>query len=204
MLSGLLGLMDSSHTSIQQEEQIHKVLGEFLHDLLRILQQNSKKIIFLKVSSFFIEEFRNSNQSFLTSKFQSFYYFINITLFAFRPSLQGYQQFFELNSISIGEFAQTKVLQIKGADRSCDCFFPSVYNTQKGLMLSKNDQNLNIIQFSFGSQDWDCKLQWAIEFETQKYLQGRTYGTISADGNFIVTQYVKSKEIQIRRYKSTI
>ncbi|CAD8169239.1 unnamed protein product [Paramecium pentaurelia] len=128
--------------------------------------------------------------------------FITNKLFAFQPSSQAYLHFYELNSF--GEFVNTEGLQVKGVDQCCDCFFPSVYIPLKGIMLLKNGQNINIIQFSFFSQNWGCQLIQAIEFETQKFLQGRIYGTISADGHFIVTWDVQSKQIQIRQQRMMI
>ncbi|CAD8060853.1 unnamed protein product [Paramecium primaurelia] len=98
-----------------------------------------------------------------------------------------------------GLYLKTKELQIKGSQQFCTFLFPCVYIPSKLIFLSKNGYNLNIIRFN--TSNFDGHLEQAIEFDYPNNWLGNIFGTMSEDGEYLITWDSKSKQLQIRQYK---
>ena len=66
-----------------------------------------------------------------------------------------------------------------------------VYNSSKKILLSKNGHNLNLIKLNFNSLS-ECEI---IDEYVLFFIQNSIYGTLSDDGNLLITWDSKSREI---------
>ncbi|CAD8105121.1 unnamed protein product [Paramecium sonneborni] len=125
--------------------------------------------------------------------------FITDNLFAFQ--LWG-RKFLHIYSISqSGQCIKQKEIVVKGEGMTCMNYFPQIYNSAKQILISKNRQNINIISFKFSAQSntWSCELEQNIDFG-----DFRIFGTMSDDGEFLITWDQNSQSIQIRRFRQKI
>ncbi|CAD8162608.1 unnamed protein product [Paramecium octaurelia] len=116
--------------------------------------------------------------------------FINNTLFTFQPTWNNSMHVYEMNSLS-KYFTKTKdIIVNQGNDDTI--FFPQQYIKQKQLLLNKHDIYINIIRIK---QTGQFKLEQSIQFGNY-----RIFGSLSDDGDYLITWDEISKEIQIRKY----
>ncbi|CAD8121344.1 unnamed protein product [Paramecium sonneborni] len=121
--------------------------------------------------------------------------FITNNIFAIQQQLKEYLQFYTKNQTS-GEYLKSKLLPIQ--TESCAIYFPSIYVPSKNLLFHKNGYNVNLISFNLSASltEWDCRLEQTIDFG-----ENSTFGTISDNGELLITWDYKSSSIQFRQYK---
>ncbi|CAD8128998.1 unnamed protein product [Paramecium sonneborni] len=126
--------------------------------------------------------------------------FITNTIFAFQPYKQSNLQIYYLNSGNQTFFKKLEVL-IEGGDQPCNHYFPMVYVPLKNFLLVKHGYKLNLISIDLSDKEeiLECKLQQVIDF--RKVLWSQIFGTMSQDGQFLITWDFKSSLIQLREYK---
>ncbi|CAD8110109.1 unnamed protein product [Paramecium primaurelia] len=128
--------------------------------------------------------------------------FINNNQFSFQacsgkalPNLHIYT----LNPSS-GLFSKSKDILVYGGGQPCVFYFPQQYIPSKQLLISKNGCYVNLIRFQFSSFDeiQESQLEQSIHFGIE--CDGEIFGTMSEDGEFLITWDSKSKDVQIRQY----
>ncbi|CAD8209813.1 unnamed protein product [Paramecium octaurelia] len=127
--------------------------------------------------------------------------FINNNQFSFQacsgkalPSLYIYTLY-----PSSGLFSKSKDIPVQGGGQPCVFYFPQQYIPSKQLLISKNGCYVNLIRFQFSSYDeiQETQLEQSINFGFE--CDGEIFGTISEDGEFLITWDSKSKDVQIRQ-----
>ncbi|CAD8065766.1 unnamed protein product [Paramecium sonneborni] len=118
--------------------------------------------------------------------------FINDIQFTFQPFHKEQMHVYELDTNN-KQYMKTKEIAVKCGSNSCDCLFPQQYLKSKSLLVNKNGKNVNLIK---KQENGDFITLKSIEFDSP-YL----YGQLSDDGVYLITWDLKSKEIQVRRYK---
>ncbi|CAD8085805.1 unnamed protein product [Paramecium sonneborni] len=132
--------------------------------------------------------------------------FIKNELFVFLPNIspdgetfEGSEQIelYRLNQCS-QQYIKCNTIPIKGGDNDCTPCFPQLYNNSKQILICKNGEYVNFLQFDvFHSLEYQCKFQFAINF-----FSNRTFGTLSQDGQYFITWCYKTEQIQIRKFKN--
>ncbi|CAD8127284.1 unnamed protein product [Paramecium sonneborni] len=126
--------------------------------------------------------------------------FINNHIFTFQPietafQLQGssHIHIYVYNSQK-NLYLKQKTILVQGGNQACRPYFPQVYSTQANLLLTKNGCFVNLIKFIFSkiNSDFQCYLEQAIDYGTMNL-----YGTMSDDGEFLITWDQKQNNIQI-------
>ncbi|CAD8097683.1 unnamed protein product [Paramecium sonneborni] len=122
--------------------------------------------------------------------------FITNNIFVIQLQLQEYLYIYTKDLT--GEFIKSKFLPIQ--TQSCAIYFPSLYIPSKNLLFHKNGYNVNLIRFNFSASltEWDCKLELE---QTIDFGENATFGTLSDNGELLITWDYKSSSIQIRQYK---
>ncbi|CAD8195668.1 unnamed protein product [Paramecium octaurelia] len=116
--------------------------------------------------------------------------FINNTLFTFQPSDDDSMHVYEMNSLS-KQFTKTKdIIVNQGSDHTI--LFPQQYIKSKQLLLNKHHKYINIIQMT---QNGQFILEQSIHFGTTSI-----FGSLSDDGDYLITWDFSLKEILIRKY----
>ncbi|CAD8142267.1 unnamed protein product [Paramecium pentaurelia] len=126
--------------------------------------------------------------------------FINNHVFTFQPietapQLQGSAHIhIYIYNTQKEQYLKSKTVLVQGGGQPCRPYFPQLYLNSINLLLSKNGHYLNFIRIKFSSSksDLECNLEQAINFGTMN-----TYGTISDNGEFLVTWDQKQNNIQI-------
>ncbi|CAD8108898.1 unnamed protein product [Paramecium primaurelia] len=117
--------------------------------------------------------------------------FIDNNMFAFSQNNQEQISIFEMSNNN-KQFIKTKDIPIKsGLDFYSS--FPQLYINSKCILVSKNGEYVNLIR----------KIQNG-EFLTEQSIHigiSSLFGTMSNDGEYLVTWDEKSMQIQIRRYQ---
>ncbi|CAK61925.1 unnamed protein product (macronuclear) [Paramecium tetraurelia] len=99
--------------------------------------------------------------------------------------------------VSTDLYVRTGNVPIKGKGQYCRAYFPQLYIPSKQMILSKNGYYINLIRFTQSNQtlaDWECRLVQTINFD-----QHWIFGTVSRDGEYIITWDDESKAIQTRQ-----
>ncbi|CAD8178265.1 unnamed protein product [Paramecium octaurelia] len=116
--------------------------------------------------------------------------FINNNIFSFKPKESNSMHVYEKNSVN-KQFIKTKeVIPNQGNDGRN--LFPQQYIKLKQLLLNRHNKYINCIRII---QNGEFKLEQIIQFGTNSI-----FGSLSDDGNSLVTWDDLSKEIQIRKY----
>ncbi|CAD8055907.1 unnamed protein product [Paramecium primaurelia] len=125
--------------------------------------------------------------------------FINQNIFVFQPEqiIDSKLLIYTLNDQKL--FFQSNHLSIKDGGISCYYFFPLIYNLKKNILINKNNNNINVIRVLKQNKEEECvefRLEQIIEFENSCI-----FGTLSNDGEYLVTWDETYKQIQIRQYQ---
>ncbi|CAD8100943.1 unnamed protein product [Paramecium sonneborni] len=123
--------------------------------------------------------------------------FINNNLFCFQPISSKQLHIYQLNSNQV--YIKSKEINVQGGDYYCKPYFPSIYINQKQLLINKNGCKVNIIRTNIQNDeqlDLEFILEQVIDFGTTDGW-GYLYGSISNNGQYLVTWDYKSEEIQI-------
>ncbi|CAD8055037.1 unnamed protein product [Paramecium sonneborni] len=113
--------------------------------------------------------------------------FINNNQFTFQPYAQEQLHIYEIND---SKTIKIKSLNIKCGSLSCDDLFPSKYIQSKSLLVNKNGQYINLIR---KKENGEFFVEQTIEFDDDS-----VYGSISDDGQYLITWDNATQEIQIR------
>ncbi|CAD8213183.1 unnamed protein product [Paramecium octaurelia] len=125
--------------------------------------------------------------------------FVKNEIFVFQPYRQSNLEIYQLNYENEKFFKITEA-EIQGGDQPCNYYFPMVYVSSKNCLLIKQGYKLNIIKIVFSTKEEieEYKLQQVIDFK--KVLWSQIFGTMSQDGQFLITWDFKSHLFQIREY----
>ncbi|CAK94691.1 unnamed protein product (macronuclear) [Paramecium tetraurelia] len=126
--------------------------------------------------------------------------FISQESFAFQPWQSDKLELYTYEP-QIGQYQKNKEIAIKGSKQFCTHLFPCSFIPSKHILLSKNAYNLNLIRLNTSSSILHGKLEQAIEFNYPNNWLGTIFGTMSENGDFLITWDSQSKQIQIRKYK---
>ncbi|CAD8118187.1 unnamed protein product [Paramecium primaurelia] len=118
--------------------------------------------------------------------------FINDNLFSCQLYQKDQLYIYELNN-SNGQYIKTKEFQVRYSQKDGYCLFPQQYIKQKCLLINKNGQYINLMK---KNQNDEFEMGQIIEYQTS-----RIYGSMSDDGEYLITWDEYSKEIQIRKYQ---
>ncbi|CAD8105634.1 unnamed protein product [Paramecium sonneborni] len=121
--------------------------------------------------------------------------FINNNLFAFQPDFTFTIHLYFFDPIT-QEYVRSSNISTQTQGRVCYRYFPLVFLTSKNILISKFCSTINLISFNFTSQSINWKLIQTIEFSHHGL-----FGTISKNGEFLITWDQKQKEFQIRKYQ---
>ncbi|CAD8203204.1 unnamed protein product [Paramecium octaurelia] len=115
--------------------------------------------------------------------------FITDNLFTFQPCKKKFMHVYEQKDTKIG-FLKTKEIEVQSLGDECFWLFPQQFSKKQGLLVNKNCHLVNIIR-------WRRKTKF---FTDQVIFFGtkEIYGSITDDGQWLVTWDDKSKEIQLR------
>ncbi|CAD8079964.1 unnamed protein product [Paramecium primaurelia] len=161
-----------------------------------VIEQNQKPS-----SNWFVKQLIQVNQS----GFRLCY--INNNIFVFQPESSANLNIYTQNKNQ--EYVLTKNIQVLGEAQFCYPYFHSIYNYEKQILINKNGYFLNIIKFNnnikesqkftqYHNDDLDIYAQTVqvINFE-DNYI----FGTLSNDGQYLITWNKLSKELQVSKYQ---
>ncbi|CAD8114855.1 unnamed protein product [Paramecium primaurelia] len=114
--------------------------------------------------------------------------YINNLMFTFQPKSKEQMYIYEIDDKK-GQFKKTKELTIKAGH--CSMYFPQQYIKSKSILLNKNGNHVNLIR---KLENQEFATEQSIDFGTQ-YI----YGTMSQDGDYLITYDDQTREIQIRK-----
>ncbi|CAD8101544.1 unnamed protein product [Paramecium primaurelia] len=124
--------------------------------------------------------------------------YISDGIFGFQPYKSNYLQIYTSNKLS-GDYNKSQDIPVKGGNESCYEYFSCIYIPQKQIILSKNGQTINIIHISSTKseqeQDMQFNLLQSIQFKTQSI-----FGTMSDNGEYLITWDYHTGQIQVRKY----
>ncbi|CAD8198202.1 unnamed protein product [Paramecium pentaurelia] len=126
-----------------------------------------------------------------TIKVEQFGYricYINKNSFSFQPINSNKLQIYQMND---NLYSKTKEISIMNGN-SCDLFFPQKFIKQKSFLVNKNGSHVNFVQFN---QNFEYLMNYSIHFNSSQ-----VFGTLSEDGEYLISWDNNSKEIQIRKY----
>ncbi|CAD8214309.1 unnamed protein product [Paramecium octaurelia] len=115
--------------------------------------------------------------------------FINDNVFTFQPKGKEYMFVYEIN-IKNKQYSQTNQIDVKSHSDSCQYWFAQQY------LNRNNGKNVNLIR---RNQNGHFITQQSIQFENYNI-----FGSVSEDGEYLMTWDEKSEKIQIRRYSQLL
>ncbi|CAK92197.1 unnamed protein product (macronuclear) [Paramecium tetraurelia] len=117
--------------------------------------------------------------------------FVKENQFAFQPYCKDHLLIFQFN-FKTKQFDNTKKVDVKSS-KQCNSQFPQKWVTSKQILISKNGNFVNLIKLD---ENGDFYCDQSIDFRTASI-----YGTVSEEGEYMITWDQKSLEIQVRQYK---
>ncbi|CAD8072677.1 unnamed protein product [Paramecium primaurelia] len=138
-------------------------------------------------------------QKILVDQFGYCIRFINKNIFVFQPQLINDSKLiiYTLNDQKL--FIKSSQLSINDGGTLYFNYFPLLYNIKKNILIYKINNNVNVIRVIKQDKEEEFvefKLEQIIEFEDYQI-----FGTLSNDGEYLVTWNEISKQIQIRKYQ---
>ncbi|CAD8215242.1 unnamed protein product [Paramecium octaurelia] len=118
--------------------------------------------------------------------------FINNNVFTFQPRVSNYMHIYEINSTN-KQYSKINQIDVKSDSDQCSYQFPQQYIKSKCILVNKNGKNVNLIR---KNKKGHFIIQQSIQFE-----HNGIYGSMSENGDYLITWDVRSKEIQIRKYQ---
>ncbi|CAD8125395.1 unnamed protein product [Paramecium sonneborni] len=125
--------------------------------------------------------------------------FITNDVFSFSLAIYSINFFYSYDQ-STQQFLKTK--ELKYSNKKCQYVphFQQIYIPQKQILVSKLGSKVYLIKFAFQSNiKFKCKSQQVIKFKLSDAI---IYGTMTSDGEYLITWDIMSQQIQIRQYKS--
>ncbi|CAK60122.1 unnamed protein product (macronuclear) [Paramecium tetraurelia] len=142
--------------------------------------------------------------------------YINNNMFAFLPHSNGEQwkggktlHIYTLTK-DTKKFRKREEYKIQGGGQFCDAEFPALFVQSKQILFLKNGCTINLLKFnvfnnSIQEDTYQCKLQQFIYFDCKdKDECGALFGTISENGEYLITWDWKKGQIQVRRYQEIL
>ncbi|CAD8213345.1 unnamed protein product [Paramecium pentaurelia] len=125
--------------------------------------------------------------------------FINQNIFVFQPEqiIDSKLLIYTLNDQKL--FFESNQLSITDGGISCYYFFSLIYNLKKNILINKNNNNINVIRVLKQNKQKEC-----VEFRLEQIIELENsciFGTLSNDGEYLVTWDETYKQIQIRQYQ---
>ncbi|CAD8172294.1 unnamed protein product [Paramecium pentaurelia] len=118
--------------------------------------------------------------------------FINDNQFTFQPYCTEQMQIYEID-INKKQYRKTKEITVNCGTSNESCLFPQQYLKSRCLLVNKNGKNINLIR---KKENGEFIVEQSIEFSTYAIC-----GSLSQDGEYLITWDDKSQEIQIRKCK---
>ncbi|CAD8212656.1 unnamed protein product [Paramecium pentaurelia] len=130
--------------------------------------------------------------------------FITNRLFAFQSRIPRNRLFlYQLDeNTQMFNKLQDVIVEGVGGNQTCAIFFPLVYIDNKQILISKNGQKVNLIKLTFSQSNQLFNQIQTIDYGFQP--NGWLFGTVTQDGEYLITWDQKSKNIQIRSYQEKI
>ncbi|CAD8179058.1 unnamed protein product [Paramecium octaurelia] len=145
-----------------------------------------------------IQKSKDCNYWYIINKISLFQYgyrinFVDDSMFVFQPYCQSKLEVFVLN-LDTKKFTKTKDIDVFCDSQTDNCFFPIQFvNRKQSILINKNGNYINILQLN---NFHNFTLIQSINFNTQCL-----YGTISNDGEYLVTWNSLQECIQIRKFQ---
>ncbi|CAD8165042.1 unnamed protein product [Paramecium pentaurelia] len=131
--------------------------------------------------------------------------FINNNMFTYQPQLSTCLYIFLLDQKS-QTYLKSYNLAVKDGGSFCSSLFPSTFNQEKNIILDKNGCHLNLIRLTknknkLGNEEQILKLEQSINLGTDLYGIANIFGTMSKDGNYLISWDARTEQIQVRLFK---
>ncbi|CAD8215398.1 unnamed protein product [Paramecium octaurelia] len=171
----------------------------------RIVSCGKDKLILIIEKSNSHHPFWQVRQTITSNEFGYRICFINDNAIAFQPIsyYKGYNNGTDHLHIYTPDedqiYTKSKEIMVAGGGQICHYYFPSIYNSNKEILLVKNGYMVSLLRIN---DQFKGKNQY-IFFNCLKFYKGLIIGTLSEDGEYFITWDAKSKEIQIRKYQET-
>ncbi|CAD8213107.1 unnamed protein product [Paramecium pentaurelia] len=117
--------------------------------------------------------------------------FINNNLFTFQPINGNLMYLYQINSVS-KQFTKSKDITINQGNEGSE-LFPKQFIKQKQLVVNKHCEYVHLIRFT---ENAEFKVEQSIQFGTNSI-----FGSLSDDGQYLITWDQTSYQIQIREFK---
>ncbi|CAD8214079.1 unnamed protein product [Paramecium pentaurelia] len=119
--------------------------------------------------------------------------FITDYMFTLQLNKLNMMHIYELNKTNQQFIKMEQEVSIK-SDADCSAVFPQKFIKEKQILLNKNGKNINLIRLHVNGL-----------FKTEQSIENSNccglFGTITKDGNYLVTYESQSNEIKVRKYK---
>ncbi|CAD8193716.1 unnamed protein product [Paramecium pentaurelia] len=116
--------------------------------------------------------------------------FLNDKVFAFQPDNKKITQIYEINNTK-KQYDKKNEIVLQGNDDG-SMLFPQKFIKEQSLLVNKYYTFANLMRL-----DEDGKLLSKLTIEFNTY---GIFGTISPDGEYLITWNYKTKEIEVRKY----
>ncbi|CAD8099437.1 unnamed protein product [Paramecium sonneborni] len=130
-------------------------------------------------------------QSIKVDKWGSRLCFTDNNQFTFQPNSNEQMYVYEING-GDKQFVKTKEIKVYSGSNGCDLFFVQQFIKQKCLLVNKNGFYINLIR---KKQNGEFITEQKIQFNDNSI-----FGSISEDGQYLITWDRNQKEIQIRKF----
>ncbi|CAD8094733.1 unnamed protein product [Paramecium primaurelia] len=182
----------------QSEWECQQIISEHTGSVFQLsLNLTQNKLISCGIDQFIlIMELQSQDKKWIVMKkiWTSFYgnrlCFLNDKVFAFQPDNKEITQIYEINNTKKQYDKKNEIVLQGNYDGSM--LFPQKFIKEKSLLVNKYYTFVNLMRL-----DEDGKLlsKFIIEFNTYGI-----FGTISPDGEYLITWNYKTKEIEVRKY----
>ncbi|CAD8144042.1 unnamed protein product [Paramecium octaurelia] len=122
--------------------------------------------------------------------------FLDNDTFVFQPATQLWNGTKHMNLYRLNQqnqYIKQNAIPVKGGGQLCGQIFPSLYNLSKQILLMKNGKYINI--FKYVDRSFKLRYKEVLSFGTSEVS-----GTLSDDGEYLITWDKKSRQIQVRMY----
>ncbi|CAD8060855.1 unnamed protein product [Paramecium primaurelia] len=128
--------------------------------------------------------------------------YINDNIFTFQQNSSNHLNIYSKDENDF--YSKTGQLEVGGGGQSCDFLFPSIYYSNKQILINKNGCTINIIRYCNQINLNDGKnCQFVLEqtIDYGDYSYGHIWGMCTQDQQYLITWDCDSSEIQIRKYQ---
>ncbi|CAD8149871.1 unnamed protein product [Paramecium pentaurelia] len=193
----LISIYDYIYNSIQQQiinEHNGQVIG------LSINQDSKKLVLVLEINKFYEQKDLMDNCGILNKIFLKIVILFHLQqqiYLHFNPVVVNIYNSIQL-IIPLDYMQNQRNSKFKELDKIVSSIFAK-YIYPPDNLLSKNEYCVNLIQFNFDYQNWDCEFIEDIEFD-QRGNFGNIFGTMVDNGEYFLTWDSTSGNIEIRQF----